>query len=258
MDDFDEGRRLIRQAKVITVLTGAGISAESGIPTFRGKDGYWTSGSENYTPQDFARYAYFKNHPIEVLEWYRKRQLQISKAKPNSGHYALVDIEHQTLSKNGSFLIITQNIDDLHRKAGSQNIAEIHGNIFKFRCSSLYSSDNHHLKVFNLDLSQIDDVTSLKCRTCSSFLRPNVLWFDETYDPRFFEIHRAEQHFQQTNLFLVVGTTLQTTLPYLMVETAIKLNVPIIEVNPEPVLGNIPALTFPSSAGEVLPKLVET
>ncbi|RMG30584.1 MAG: hypothetical protein D6732_16075 [Methanobacteriota archaeon] len=256
MHKFDEAKRLIRNSNAITVLTGAGISAESGIPTFRGKNGFWVSGSKNYTPQDFARFSYFRSHPIEVLKWYRERQIQISHAQPNQAHYALAELERQMSENKKSFLIITQNIDNLHRKAGSKKIAEIHGNIFEFRCSSTYSSDKHHLRIFNLDLSTVENVETLRCEKCNAFLRPNVLWFDETYDPRFFDIELAETHFQKTDLLIVVGTTLQTTFPYLLVESAIGRNLPIIEINPEPVMGKLPVFSFADSAATVLPKLI--
>lgn len=257
MDDLGKWKSLFERSNSITVLTGAGISAESGIPTFRGKDGFWIAGSKNFTPQDFATFSFFQTHPVEVLEWYKERHQQIASAKPNPGHFALATLEQRALNMGKSFLIITQNIDNLHRKAGSKNVAEIHGNIFKFRCSTKNSRDGHHFKVFDLDLSEVEDVNELRCKLCRAFLRPNVLWFDEVYDPRFFDVELAENHFGRSDLLLVIGTTLQTTFPFLLVEKALIRGIPIVEVNPDPILDSRAEISFAYSAAEILPKMVQ-
>lgn len=124
-------RFTLAEAERVVVLTGAGISAESGVPTFRGPGGLW----QNYSPQELATADAFARNPRLVWEWYAWRRGIIAKAQPNKGHYALAEIERRRARQGaGSFTLITQNVDDLHERAGSQNLLKLHGDIWRVRC----------------------------------------------------------------------------------------------------------------------------
>jgi NAD-dependent deacetylase len=151
---------ILKNSKVVFVLTGAGISAESGIPTFRGVDGLW----KNYSATDLATPEAFEKDPALVWEWYRWRQEIISRANPNVAHTALVEIEKNC--KN--FLLLTQNVDNLHQRAGSKHILELHGNIFRSRCNTC-----------GIVYETTTKTASVPTCTCGSFLRPDVVWFGE-------------------------------------------------------------------------------
>merc|ERR1740117_1678028 len=125
--------QILHRSKKVVVLTGAGVSAESGIPTFRGADGFWTVGSENYRPQEVATWEKFNEMPEELWHWYQYRWDICRKAKPNPGHHAIVELEKLMQS---DFMLVTQNIDGLHLEAGSDRhcLYEIHGRIDQMRC----------------------------------------------------------------------------------------------------------------------------
>ncbi|NIN34224.1 MAG: RNA polymerase subunit sigma, partial [Gammaproteobacteria bacterium] len=170
----------------LTVLTGAGISAESGIPTFRGPEGYWSVDSKNYHPQEMATYAMFRSQPDEVWKWYLYRLSVCRDAKPNPGHLALVELEKIL---GDQFTLITQNVDNLHLKAGNslERTLQIHGNVFFMRCTRECQGRIYPLPMTlfprdkDQDLSE-DDRALLSCPDCGEMTRPHVLWFDETYD----------------------------------------------------------------------------
>lgn len=201
----------------ITVLTGAGISVESGIPTFRGPEGYWTIGSKEYQPQEMATHRMFMQTPDEIWKWYLYRIGVCKRAKPNPGHTALVEMER--LFKN-RFTLITQNVDNLHLLAGNspEKTFQIHGNIFFMRCA-----DECTTKIYPIpqDLTAREkndplteqDVKLLTCPYCSSRTRPHVLWFDEMYNERYYRYHSALSVAGETGLLMVVGTSGATSLP---------------------------------------------
>ncbi|MDH3880816.1 MAG: RNA polymerase subunit sigma, partial [Desulfobacteraceae bacterium] len=170
----------------LTILTGAGISAESNIPTFRGPEGYWTIGSNEYHPQEMATYRMFRQKPEEVWKWYLYRIGVCKKAQPNPGHHALVEME--TLFKD-RFTLITQNVDNLHLRAGNSlaKTLQIHGNVFFMRCADeckrevLPIPKNLTGREKNETLTETDRQL-LMCPYCSSQTRPHVLWFDEMYN----------------------------------------------------------------------------
>lgn len=201
----------------ITVLTGAGISAESGIPTFRGPEGYWTIGSKEYHPQDMATYRMFRQKPEEVWKWYLYRIGVCRKAQPNAGHLALVAME--TLFKD-RFTLITQNVDNLHIRAGSslQNTFQIHGNIFFMRCVDECSLTIYPIpeglngKAKGQELTDIER-RLLVCPDCGKGVRPHVLWFDEIYNEHFYRYQSSLNVAAETKLLIVVGTSGATNLP---------------------------------------------
>ena len=204
-------------SKHITVLTGAGISAESGIPTFRGPEGYWTVGSRDYHPQEMATYDMYRRQPDEVWKWYLYRLDVCSNAEPNAGHRALVAMEKQLGDR---FSLITQNVDNLHLRAGNseKRTFQIHGNIRFMRCS-----DECRMKLYplpqglfprkkNQSLSA-SDKEHLSCPDCGKRTRPHVLWFDECYDEHYFRFESAMGIAAATDLLIIAGTSGTTTLP---------------------------------------------
>jgi NAD-dependent deacetylase len=245
------------EAKSILVLTGAGISAESGIPTFRGEDGYWQVGSDNYFPEQMATQRFFSEMPEELWKWYRHRQEVCMNAQPNDGHRAISDLEIWSEKNSKDFLLVTQNVDNLHNRAGIHNIIEIHGNIFKYRCNSMFSQDGHSLSVFDYENIDSDDPLP-KCKICNGLLRPHVLWFDEYYTEELFKAETAMKFALKTELLLVVGTALATNIPNRIVGVAYQSKIPIIEINPNPILSQYTGFIFDLSSSTILPHILES
>ena len=208
---------VIQGSGKITILTGAGISAESGIPTFRGTEGFWTIGSQNYHPQQMATFAMFSKDPQAVWVWYLYRMGICKKARPNAGHLALAKMESRLGSR---FTLITQNVDNLHILAGNSQprTFQIHGNIFQSRCAAACTDEIFPLPD-GLDPKQPGDTLTrderrrLRCATCGNWIRPHVLWFDETYNERHFRFDSALETAARTHLLITVGTSGATTLP---------------------------------------------
>ena len=199
----------------VVVLTGAGVSAESGIPTFRGKEGYWTVGSREYHPQELATHAAFTRMPRDVWAWYLYRRGVCRRAEPNAAHRALAELDCD---------LITQNVDGLHRRAGSRRLYPIHGDIDHMRCA----------EDCTLDIYPIPEQTPLpSCPRCGGMARPHVLWFDESYDePRFF-LDTSRRLAARAALLVVAGTSAQTNLPWQVVTLALRAGATVIDVNVE-------------------------
>src|SRR5690349_9479805 len=153
----------IASARSLTVLTGAGISADSGVPTFRGADGLW----RNFRAEDLATPDAFARDPRLVWEWYNWRRELIATKTPNAAHAALANLERRC----SDFWLITQNVDGLHRAAGSEKLTEIHGNIWKVRCTDCGTVDNNR---------DVPIAILPTCRRCGSLLRPHIVWFGES------------------------------------------------------------------------------
>ncbi|MEM6296621.1 MAG: Sir2 family NAD-dependent protein deacetylase [Myxococcota bacterium] len=219
----------------LVVLTGAGISAESGIPTFRGPQGYWKVGSKNYHPQELATASAFGQLPREVWRWYLYRRTVCLGAGPNPGHDALARIER---GLGDRFTLVTQNVDGLHRRAGSSDPFEIHGNIDRFRCSVRCTDATYALPD---DLpaqtrdAPLDDETyaRLRCPDCGALARPHVLWFDECYDEALFRASSAYARAAAGDLLIVVGTSGSTSLPIQIGMHCAQRGIPMIDINPE-------------------------
>ncbi len=251
----------------ITALTGAGISAASGIPTFRGPGGYWTVGSKHYLPQEIATQAMFSRHPKEVWTWYVSRLGGSSGARPNQGHDALVQMER---SLQDRFTLITQNIDNLHILAGNtlQRTLQIHGNINFTRCSRACSAElfalAEALKTARENNALNDDeLALLRCPSCSAWLRPHVLWFDEEYDEYYFRSDSALSVASNTDLLIIAGTSGATTLPNAIANRVYERGGCIIDVNIEEnsftelALASDQGLLMRESSVTALPKLAE-
>jgi NAD-dependent deacetylase len=222
----------------ITALTGAGISAESGIPTFRGPEGYWTVGSTEYHPQEMATYAMFLKDPEAVWAWYLYRLGVCRGAEPNPGHQALADLDRLLPER---FTLITQNVDGLHLRAGSrpERTFQIHGNIFFMRCADSCRPDPFpvpdQLPPKKRGESLLpSDRRLLRCPACGGWARPHVLWFDEAYDEPTYRFASSLRCADETALLLIVGTSGATNLPNQVAWRVHQRGGLIVDVNIEP------------------------
>ena len=227
----------LRAGKRLTILTGAGISAESGIPTFRGPEGYWTVGSQEYHPQEMATWHMFSQAPLEVWKWYLYRMGVCARAEPNRGHLALVAMERLFQER---FTLITQNVDNLHLRAGNspERTYQIHGNLFFMRCAdacreTLYPlPDGVSGKSKGQDLTA-DEIELLKCPACGGTARPHVLWFDESYNEIHFKFESSLRAAAGTDLLIIVGTAGATNLPNQVAALARQAGAVLVDINIE-------------------------
>ncbi len=235
---MDAIRQILREARSIAVLTGAGISAESGVPTFRGNNGLW----KQYRAQDLATPEAFERDPKLVWEWYDWRRGLISQARPNAGHLTLAELERQS----PNFTLITQNVDDLHDDAGSRNILKVHGSIWTVRCTECGREQRDR----RVPLPEIPP----KCE-CGGLLRPGVVWFGESLPSGTWE--NAEQAASDAAVFLVIGTSAVVYPAAGLVQTARRGGAKVIEINVEttPVSGTVDKFLL-GSAAELLPQLM--
>jgi NAD-dependent deacetylase len=183
-----KSRYRFKESDFVVVLTGAGISAESGIKTFRDNDGLW----ENHRVEDVATPEAFVKNPKLVWKFYKQRFEHLSEVEPNPGHYALVELERY-LGEN--FVLITQNVDGLHRRAGSKHVFEMHGKLDECFC---INCGNRYL-MSEIDLSK--DIP--RCAACSSYLRPDIIWFGEM--PYF--LPEIDQALRRADYFITIGTS---------------------------------------------------
>jgi len=238
----------------VLVITGAGVSAGSGIPTFRGKDGYW----RNLDPAKLATPEAFVRDPELVWQWYRERRQRIRAAQPNAAHQAVAKLAQHA----HEFLLVTQNVDDLHARAGSpkQKMVQIHGDIFVTRCSRCDFSrhDYEHDHEHDDEQEQKQDGGSLpKCPDCGALMRPGVVWFGEQLD--LVKINTVENFVTggDCDLVIVAGTT---ALFGYIIDWALRARGQtgqLIEVNPEKTsLSQFATRSFREPAGVALPRLV--
>ncbi len=231
---------LLTRAKHVAVSTGAGISAESGIPTFRGKEGLW----KKYRAEELAAPTAFAQNPELVWEFYEWRRGIIAEKMPNPGHKVIARWE----SVFPVFSLITQNIDGLHQKAGSTEMVELHGNIWKLRCTDEGTiSENHQ--------TPLEEVPPL-CPDCGALLRPHVVWFGESLSPTV--LQKAFQLSSECDVMCVIGTSAlvqpAASLPLAAAEAGAK----IVEINPDPTpLTPYADFSFRGKAGEILPLIDE-
>jgi NAD-dependent deacetylase len=226
-----------REEGRVVVLTGAGISAESGIPTFRGREGYWVVGSRNYVPTQMATHEMFESSPEEVWRWYLYRFGACRLAEPNAGHRAIAELER---ALGGRFTLVTQNIDGLHRRAGSspERTYCIHGDAAWVRCARECGAGKLPLPDFPAVRSKDvpfshEERQKLTCPRCQGWLRPHVLWFDEYYDEENYRMDSALRAASQASLLLVVGTSGATNLPMQIGQIARRRDIAMVDVNPE-------------------------
>jgi len=183
-----EVRARLATARAVTVLTGAGISADSGVPTFRGADGLW----RNFRAEDLATPEAFARDPRLVWEWYNWRRELIATKKPNPAHYAVADLERRL----ERCWLITQNVDGLHRTAGSQKLSEIHGNIWKVRCTRCSRVDENR---------EVPIAILPSCAACGGLLRPHIVWFGESLASE--DLDRSYEALGRCEVLLIIGTS---------------------------------------------------
>lgn len=224
----------LKDGAKICFLTGAGLSVESGLKTFRGKNGYWTIGSDVYTPQEMATNRLYQEKPKEVWRWYLERFLSYLQAQPNSAHEAITELQN---TYSGQIELVTQNIDGLHRRAGShENIYEIHGDMFFLRCShdpSPLMPLPESLLPLILEKKYNDIWPLLKCPICQEdFMRPHVLWFDESYNEAYYQVDSAWEASENSNVLIAIGTTGTTNIPLQIIDHHLRRNNPVLLIDP--------------------------
>ena len=198
------------------MLTGAGISAESGIVTFRGAGGLW----EGFRPEDLATPAAYARDPEKVWRWYAMRYAQVMVAEPNLAHRLLAELERE---KGDDFLLVTQNVDGLHQRAGSRRVIELHGNITRARCERC----GHRQKL----PPPVEFTPPPVCERCGSRMRPDVVWFGEFLDAGL--LASAERAFMTAEVALIIGTSAVVEPAASLGRMARSAGVFLIEVNPE-------------------------
>ena len=232
---------MLRDARSIAVLTGSGVSAESGVPTFReAQTGLW----ERYDPHELATPEAYQRDPKLVWEWYSWRRELVEKAAPNPGHLALAELERRL---PGQFVLITQNVDGLHRRAGSRRVLELHGNITRSKCS---------VEEIIVEPGGDDENIPPLCPGCGAYLRPDVVWFGEALPAGTLE--EAFGAARSCGLFISAGTSglvqPAASLPF----EALRSGAVLVEINPNDTpLTRHADYALRSLAGEALPKLVE-
>lgn len=231
----------LEDAKNIVFYTGAGISAESGVPTFRGKDGIWNK----LKPEELANFDAFLKNTDMVWEWYQYRRKIVREAKPNPGHEAIVEFEKYY----PNVTVVTQNVDNLHRRAGSSKIYELHGNIERNYCIDCKKQFND----IEIDESQKGAV---KCDKCGGLIRPDVVWFGE-YLPQD-QFQNSEMEAGNSDICFVVGTSAIVYPAAYIPITALQSNSYLVEVNIEETEFTRNAhFSMFGEAGKILPKVLE-
>ncbi|KAJ8336828.1 hypothetical protein SKAU_G00380480 [Synaphobranchus kaupii] len=260
--DMAEFRKVFSKAKHIAIITGAGVSAESGVPTFRGAGGSW----RKWKTQDLATPEAFSRNPSRVWEFYHyRRELALSKS-PNAAHRAIAECEARLSRQGRSVTIITQNADELHHRAGSKHILEIHGNLFKTRCVSCGDVTGNRRSPIcaaltgkgapDPDVSDAnipaDKLPRCDDGGCSGLLRPNVIWFGETLDSHV--LTKVEEELDICDLCLVVGTSSIVYPAAMFGPQVASRGVPVAEFNTgtTPVTNHL-MFHFPGPCGTTLP-----
>ena len=210
---FEQLSEKLKDAKKIVFVTGAGISQESGIPTFRGNDGLW----RKYDPMQLATIDAFYDNPKLVWEWYEDRRKNILNSKPNPGHLAISELE-----KYKEIVVLTQNIDGLHQRAGSSQVLELHGSIIRIKCTVCEFQEN---------IPSSFESLPPKCPRCGNILRPDVVWFGESLPPKVWNQAMIEAN--TCDVMIIAGTSLVVSPANTLPVYAKQNNATLIEVNPE-------------------------
>ena len=228
----------LKSARAIVFFSGAGISAESGIPIFRGKDGIWNK----LRPEELANFNAFMRNPQLVWEWYNYRKSIVQESKPNPGHLAIVEMEKYF----ERVIVITQNVDNLHQRAGSKTIYELHGNIERNFCAKCK-------KHYDGELDFEDGIP--KC-TCGGLIRPDVVWFGEFLPADQFQL--SEKAARNCDVFFIVGTSAVVYPAASLVQVAKSNGAYLVEVNIEETeASSIVDVSLFGESGKILPQIVE-
>lgn len=235
----------LARARRVAVLTGAGISAESGVPTFRDPDGLW----QQFRPEELANVDAFLRNPVLVQGWYAHRRAVVEDVQPNPGHDALAVLERLVAERGGEFLLATQNVDGLHTRAGSERIIELHGTLTRSYCIDCAREASEP------ELASIQDGQSAHCPACSGLLRPDVVWFGELLPDGAMET--AAEAAAQCDVFLSIGTSAVVYPAAGLPLIAMQEGAYVAEINPTPSdLAVRLHEQVPGRAGAVLPALV--
>ena len=231
-------REWLQQARSVAVLTGAGVSAESGVPTFRDTNGLWNQ----YRVQDLATPSAFARDPKVVWEWYNWRRGVLAEVKPNAGHYALAELEKRL----PAFTLITQNVDGLHELAGSRNVLRLHGSVWSVRCIACRRESMDK----RIPMPEIPP----RCE-CGGLLRPGVVWFGEALPTKIWKA--AEAAARAADLFLVIGTSAVVYPAAGLAQLAKSSGARMVEINiaETPLSGEIDQF-LQGPSGELLPQLI--
>jgi len=233
---FSKIEEKLKNAEKIIFVTGAGISQESGIPTFRGKDGLW----RKHDPMKLATIDAFYDDPKLVWEWYEDRRKNIRTAEPNPGHKAIADLE-----KYAKVVILTQNIDGLHQRAGSTNVLELHGSIIRIKCTRCNFKD---------EISSSFETLPPMCK-CGEILRPDVVWFGEALPQDVWR--EAISHATCCDAMIIAGTSLVVSPANTLPIYAKQNNALLIEINPENTMMSADMdLSLKTTSANALPHLV--
>ncbi|MFY9719456.1 MAG: NAD-dependent deacylase [Candidatus Cybelea sp.] len=235
---FDDAVAAIRRANALFALSGSGISAESGLPTFRGTGGLWRT----HRVEELASSDGFERDPALVWRWYNERKTAHEGAQPNAGHTALAQLEDTI----GEFTLATQNVDSLHRRAGSRHVLELHGSLREARCTRCEA--RRPLGAAGLPLDEID-------HTCGGRWRPDIVWFGESLPPETWRLAKAAA--ARADVILVIGTS-AVVYPAAALATAYNARAYVIEVNPERTpISERAHCVLHGSATELLPSLTK-
>lgn len=252
IEEVELAAELLKAKQRICILTGAGISAESGIPTFRDKQtGLW----ENYRAEDLATPEAFARDPNLVWSWYQWRRQLVANKKPNPAHTALAQWQYHSQSTNQRLTLITQNVDDLHEQAGSA-VTHLHGHLWRNKCShceSPYRSQPNRAYDREDDINFDDNLIS--CQHCDGYIRPDIVWFGESLPVQAWQT--AEAAAADCEVFISIGTSSLVYPAAGLAQLAKQNGAKIIEVNPHPTPNTLVDITLAAKAGLVLPELVK-
>jgi NAD-dependent deacetylase len=251
----------------LVVVTGAGISLASGIPTFRGSDegAVW-----KHDVTELGTYRFFRHNPVESWLWAQRIFAGLAGAQPNAAHFALAELEKLHLERSGAragkFLLITQNIDTLHEQAGSQNLVKVHGSADRYRCASplgcVNGAPEGTIAAAGVDLEPFlaapNEATLPRCAICGDYLRRHVLWFDEYYhEHEDYQWPRVLDAAQTMDGLLFVGTSFAVGVTELYLRAAVQRRIPIFSIDPAGLQPDRHVEVLKARAEELLPAVVE-
>lgn len=237
--------KTLTEARKIAVLTGAGISAESGVATFRDPNGLWSK----FRPEELASMDGFLKNPNLVWEWYEARREVVDSVKPNAGHTALVEMQKWYEERGGRFALITQNVDRLHQQAGSHDVIELHGNIIDNYCSRCKKPHEYR---YTSSAPSVKEPP--RCTYCGGMIRPAVVWFGEMLPPDALET--AQEAAETCEVFFSIGTSAEVYPAAGLPIEAKRAGALFIEVNPNPTaITRFADVSISAPSGEALPAL---
>jgi NAD-dependent deacetylase len=233
---------LLKESRRVTVLTGAGVSAASGVPTFRGSGGLWRS----YDPMTLATPQAFAKDPRLVWEWYDWRRQLIAAAQPNPAHHAIAEWSRT----RPDFTLITQNVDGLHERAGTERVLRLHGSIWEVRCTGTCRSGPRLDERAPLPPEDLPP----RCEACGALMRPGVVWFGESLDPAI--VAAASRATERCDLFITIGTSAAVYPAAGFIHEARASGATVAEINPDATeASDVVDISIRGKAEEVLPAL---